>query len=399
MSEGPRQRLGKPLPSLRARLAARRADLEQATLARIAAIADPAAVPDPTYVAGLHAALDAALEYGLAALAAPAREPPPVPVELLAQARLAARNGVSLDAVLRRYAAGHSLLADGLLEEAAAVRIGAAELKVLLRSLAQRYDRIVAAVSEEYERETDAEPRGAERHRQLLLRRLLAGEPIDPRALGYELEANHLAIVAFGEQVGPALAGLGRHIDRRLLLSEPDLHTVWAWLGGRRRFECEELSFIASFPWPDGSALACGEPGHGINGWRLSHRQAAIALPVALRAPETLVNYADVSLLATVLQDDLLATSLRQAYLTPLEAERGAGSTAKATLRAYFGAARNVSSAASALSINRRTVAARLANVEKCLGRPLDAVATELELALRLDQLERESDVDSAGAQ
>jgi hypothetical protein len=360
-------------------------------LARISAIADPASAPDPAYVSGLRAALAAGLDYGLGAISEPEREPDPVPVELLSQARLAARNGVSFDAVLRRYSAGHSLLADGLLEEAAALGLGAAELKPALRALGHRYDRIVGAVSEEYEREALTERRGG-RDRHFLVRRLLAGEPIDAGALGYDLKSNHLAIVAFGEQAGAALAGLGRRVDRRLLLLEPDLHTAWAWLGGRRRFECEELSFITSFPWPEGSALACGEPGRGIGGWRLSHRQAAVALPVVQRGPETLVHYAEVALLAAVLQDDLLATSLRQAYLRPLEAERDAH-TAKATLRAYFAAARNSSSAAASLGVNRRTVASRIAAIEDRLGRPLESIATELEIALRLDELNEFSNV------
>jgi hypothetical protein len=64
------------------------------------------------------------LDYGFAAIAAPDNESEPVPMQLLAQARLAARNGVGLEAVLRRYAAGHGLLADSLLDEAAAVGAG-----------------------------------------------------------------------------------------------------------------------------------------------------------------------------------------------------------------------------------------------------------------------------------
>ena len=41
-----------------------------------------------------------------------------------------------------------------------------------------------------------------------------------------------------------------------------------------------------------------------------------------MRGPEPFVRYVDVALLAAVLQDDLLATSLRKLYLEPLEAER-----------------------------------------------------------------------------
>jgi hypothetical protein len=376
---------------LEQRLRARRSEIEQATLARIAAIADPTAAPDPAYVAGLRAALSAGLDYGLGAIATPEREPSPVPVELLSQAHLAARNGVSLNAVLRRYAAGHSLIADSLLEEAAAIGIGAAELQGALRALAARYDRVVAAVSEEYERETASEPHSAERRRYALLRRLLAGEPLDAVELGYEFDRQHLAIVASGSAAAQALASLGERVDRRLLLAEPDDHTAWAWLGGRRGFQCAELGLIASFPWPEGSALACGEPGQGLAGWRLSHRQAAAALPVAQRGPSAIVHYANVALLAAVLHDDLLAASLRQGYLAPLEAEREGGVAAKQTLSAYFAAAGNVSSAAAALGVNRGTIRGRLGAIEERLGRPIDAVTVELEVALRLDALERRS--------
>lgn len=379
---------GESLRNLHERLDARRSELEQAALARIIAIADPARAPDPAYASGLRAALTAALDYGFAAIAAPEREPEPVPVALLVQARLAARNGVSLDSALRRYSAGHTLLADGLLQEAAALGLGAAELQTALRALAARYERVVAAVSEEYEHEAAAEPRGAERRRYALLCRLLAGEPLDATSLGYEFDAHHLALVASGEAAAQALVRLGERFDRRLLLAEPDTQLAWAWLGGRRPFAREELDFVSNYPWPEGCSVACSEAGQGLAGWRLSHRQAAAALSVAQRVAEPLVHYGDAALLAALLQDDLLFASLHRAYLAPLQSERDDGATAKATLRAYFGAARNISSAAAALGVNRRTVASRLAVVEERLGRPIDAVATELEVALRLDALE-----------
>lgn len=368
------------------RLRARRAELEQATLARITAIGDP----DPAYLTGLRAALTAGLDYGLAAVRAPDREPEPVPVQLLGQARLAARSGVSLEAVLRRYAAGHSLLADTLIDEAAAAGIGAAELKSALRTLAARYDRVVAAVSDEYARarESEAEPRSAERRRFALLRRLLGGEPLDTAELGYDFDGHHLALVASGAAATQAFPPLGEHFDRRLLLAEPDEQSAWAWLGGRRRFDERDIDFLASYDWPEGVAVGCGLSGQGLGGWRLSHRQAAAALSVAERVPERLVHYADVALLASALHDDLLLASLDQLYLSPLSAERDQGLTAKDTLRAYFAAAGNASSAAAALGVNRRTVASRLAAIEESLGRPLDSVAAaEIETALRLDEV------------
>jgi hypothetical protein len=377
------------LGSLRGRLDARREEIEQAALARIAAIAHP--VPDPVYASGLRAALAAALDYGLAAIAAPERAPEPVPVELLAQARLAARHGVSLDAVLRRYAAGHSLLADRLLDEAAALRLGAVELKLALRALAVRHERVVAAVTDEYERDIASLRQSPARRRSALIGRLLGGEPLDPAGLGYPLEGHHLALVACGEGMPAALQRLGKRSDRRLLLSEPDNGTTWAWLGGRHPFTGDELGFIANFRWPEGGAVACGESGNGLVAWRFSHHQATAALLVAKRSAEVFVRYTDVALLAAVLQDDLLAGFLRRAYLEPLQADRDRGKGARATLRAYFGAARNVSSAAAALGVHRQTVATRLAAIEERLGRRLEVVATDLEIALRLDEFDRSS--------
>ncbi len=376
------------LGNLRGRLGARWEELEQAALTRITAIADPAQVSDPSYVVGLREALAAALNYGLGMVESGGETLPPIPVVLLAQARMAARAGVSLNTVLRRYAAGHGLLADSLLDEAAAAGVGAAELKGVLRDLAARYDRIVTAVSEEYGREAASQPPGTERRRYALVRRLLAGEPLDASGLGYGLEGYHLAIVASGTAAAGALERLGEHIDRRRMLVVPEEQAAWAWLGGRRPIDAEEQDLLASFPWPKGSAVACGEPGRGLAGWRLSHRQAAAALPVAQRAAKTLVHYGDVALLAATLQDDLLAISLRRAYLSPLESTRDDGAEAKAMLRAYFAAAGNISSAAAALGIHRRTAASRLAAIEERLGRPLQVASAELETALRLDALE-----------
>ena len=112
------------------------------------------------------------------------------------------------------------------------------------------------------------------------------------------------------------------------------------------------------------------------------------ALPVAQRSEVPLVHYGNVALLAACLRDPVLSASLRRAYLAPLDSHRDNGLTAKATLRAYFEAARNMSSAAAILGVSRRTVATRLAAVEERLGGPLDAIGAELEIALRLDQLD-----------
>jgi DNA-binding PucR family transcriptional regulator len=167
-----------------------------------------------------------------------------------------------------------------------------------------------------------------------------------------------------------------------------DEDIVWAWLGSRREIEMGGLQNHLSATWPPEVALALGEPGEGPSAWRLTHHQASAALAVALRSPEPLVRYADVALLAAILEDDLLATSLRRLYLKPLEAERDGGEMARETLRAYFAGGSNISSAAVALGVSRQAVAKRLRAVEEMLSRSLDGCAAELEAALRIEHLE-----------
>lgn len=112
-------------------------------------------------------------------------------------------------------------------------------------------------------------------------------------------------------------------------------------------------------------------------------------MPIALRQSPGLVRYTDVALLASALRDDTLAGSLEGLYLAPLAEERDGGAALRRTLRAYFMAGRNVSSAAAALGVSRQTVNSRLRAIEERIGRPLDACTAELETALRLRDLRR----------
>ncbi len=368
-----------------ARLRARRGEIEQAILTRVHAISDPTEVSDPAYAEGLRAAVSAALDFGLDGIERGEGRPPAVPIALLAQARVAARNAVSLDTVLRRYFAGYMLLGDFLIEEASPLR--GAELQRLLRAQATLLDRLLTAVAEEHARESVNRPDSAERRRAEQVERLLSGELMDAAELSYELEGSHLGVVANGPGATEALRRLAPSLDRRLLLVRRERGTVWAWFGGRRGLDPHELGTQLCSSWPAEVALALGEPGEGLDGWRLSHRQASAALSVALRSEKSIVRYAEVAMLAGALQDELLATSLRQIYLAPLRRERDGGETAKGTLRAYFAAQRNVSSAAGALGVSRRTVTSRLRAIEELLGRSLDRAGTELETALRLDAL------------
>ncbi|HEU4461487.1 MAG TPA: helix-turn-helix domain-containing protein [Solirubrobacterales bacterium] len=372
--------------ALAARLRERLPELQGAVSTRVYAISDPRNVADPSYLQGLNGAMAAAIEYRLAVLEAGERAAPPIPTALLAHARLDARDRVSLDTVLRRYFAGNVLFGDFLVNEAERAEAPSSTLRQLLAAQATVGDRLIAAVSAEYAREAENRPTTPAERRRETVKSLLAGELVDHSELGYELDGHHLAVMAKGDGAGELMRDLAGAVDRRLLIVQREEEPTWAcWLGGRRQLTSERALEALGREVPEGVFVTVGEPGEGLGGWRFSHLQAKAALPIAERRGERAVRYADVALLAAIAGDDLIATSLRQLYLAPLERARDGGKVARETLRAYFSAERNVSSTAAALGVDRRTVRNRLGAIEELLGRSIKGAEADLEIALRLD--------------
>jgi hypothetical protein len=426
------------------RLRARRSELVEAIFARVSGGAFGAVgAMDAEYVAGLRGAVVAAVEHGLEGIERGEGWVGAIPVAVGEQARRAVRVGVSLETVLRRYVVGHTLMGEFVLEE---IERGERDgipptqrgaLRDALRAQASVLDRLLEAITSEYEDELVRVGRSPERRRLELVRGLLAGERMgggggggggDAGAgelgdeLGYELAGEHVGVIARGAGARELLRGVAGRLDRRLLCVGCDEVTVWAWLGGRRRMEMATLeralgelerahpAAIADPPGAEGAnvapagdapstdvAFAVGEPARGYEGWRLSHQQAQAALVVAMRRYESrpgvggvtggVTRYADVALLASALKDEMLGRALVERYIAPLEDARGGGPVLCETLRAYLAAECNVSSAAIKLGVARSTVKDRRRTIEERLGRTLRRCSPELEVALLLDEL------------
>jgi hypothetical protein len=383
----------RPVLELSERLRSRRYEIEQAVLTRVYAVSDSAQTADPLYVEGSRTAVAVALDYGLLGLEQGEEWTPPIPAPLLAQARIAARSRISLDTVLRRYFAGYAVLSDFVIGE---VREGGllkgSSMQRVLRTQATLFDRLLAAVSDEYRREAGRRPQTPQQRRTQLVERLLSGELLDTAGLAYDFAAWHVGIVILGTGSPDALRDPASQLDSRLLLVPRDGGMAWAWLGCRARIDARELERLVLPIVDSETSIAVGESCRGLAGWRLTHRQARAALPIAASERPRFTRYSDVALLAAVLQDETLAISLRQMYLAPLTEERDGGHVARQTLRAYFAADRNVSSAAAVLGTSRRTVTNRLRAIEEKLDCPLGTMGSELEAALRMDELHRGRD-------
>jgi hypothetical protein len=367
------------------RLQARRAEIEAAIFARVRAVPDSVGDGDAEYAVGLRAAVAAAVEYALTGIERGEDAPLPTPQAAAEQARRAVRSGVTLETVLRRYAAGDRVLGEFVVEEAD--RFPRHVLRHVVRVQAAQADRLMAAVADEYRRESELVGRSREQRLTEQVQRLLAGRSAESVELGYELDGFwHLGAIASGAGAHQAVRSLTSRVSGKLLVVPRSEATVWMWIAERRRPSAKSVERMFAVRRPEAVSLALGEPGRGLEGWRLTHCQAQAALQVALREPQTLAQYADTMLVAAALRDDTLGRSLREVYLSPL-GENSDGTRSRETLRAYFTTGSNAATAAVKLGVDRHTVERRLGKIEQRLSRSLQTCRAELEVALRLEEL------------
>jgi len=368
--------------ALAARLQNRRGEIEDAIVTRIHSISSGG---DEEWLAGVRATVATALDHAILVIERGEGSPLPVPVQVLAQTRLAARSGISLDTVLRRYFAGYTLLGDFIVHESEGFGFRERWLKQLLREQAGMFDRLLTTISEEYRRELQAQPASSEARRVEKVKRLLRGELLESSDLGYSFDGYHLGLVAAGSGADEILRDLAAELDRRLLVVRPDESTVWGWLGGREPLAVSDVfRHLEGREEPARRTLAIGDPSPHLAGWRLTHRQAAAAHRIGCETGEGRVGYASVALVATVLQDGLLTEWLRRRILPALAEPSATACSMQETVRAFLDSGQNLSSAAARLEISRHTVAKRLRTLEQRVGEPLQGITAELEIALRL---------------
>lgn len=378
-----------------ARLRGRLAEIEDAIFARARTLAEPAGEEDPEYVAGLRATVSESLDFALVHIERGEEWTGPIPSTAAEQARRSARAGVRLDTVLRRYAAGDRLLGDFIMDEDD--RFPSQALRKILRVHGPQVDRLMAAVATEYMDEVARMKRSPTQRLAERVQRLVAGEsPADIGSLEYAFDAWHLGMIIKGSKAEACVRALAAGLGSQVLVVPRGDGIVWAWLGSRRPLAAPDLEGLLSNGVAGDATVAVGEPRGGLDGWRLTHREAQAAQEVMLLKPQRLTRARDVILVAAVLRDDALAKSLVETYLAPLEGHGDSGAVLKETLRAYFSAGLNAATAAAALAVDRHTVQRRLRKVEEALGRLLLDCHPELAVALSLEELGTEVDATRA---
>jgi PucR C-terminal helix-turn-helix domain len=378
-------------------LRARQAEIEEIIFTAVRGIGDSPDETDVEYEVGLQATVSAIVAYGLAGIEQGGDWSVPVPSVAVEQVRRAARSGVELQTVLRRYAAGHRHLGRFVMAEVDHFPLQA--LHDILDFQAFLLETLMERVSAEYQCEVQRTSRTLEQRRSELVRGLLANELVDRNGLEYQFDnAWHLGMIATGVGAEAAVQGLlTAGIGRELLTIRCSEQTVWAWLGSTRVVTTAEVVRLASAKPPDGVEFAIGEPAQGVKGWRLTHRQAQAARRVAIRSPQRITRYADVGFQAELLRDEAMSSSLVHIWLSPLDEAKDGGTTLRKTLRAYLKAGCNTKTTAFELGITRHTVERHINEIEARLGRLPRTCLADLDVALRLKELGVGCRVPSSG--
>jgi diguanylate cyclase with GGDEF domain/PucR-like helix-turn-helix protein len=372
----------------------RQAEIEQSIRARLDhAAPNPNGPIDHTYQAGLDSAISSVFIYAMEGI----RQGPgwlgPIPREAARQARSAARAGVSLGLVLRRYVAGHT----GLVEYTTAICESLDASGEIVRRLIAIHDEllhhITAAVEREYAEEREIIEGSPEQRRVEIVRQLLQGRELheaDLAELDYDIHMSwHLGIIGRLPDAEPVLDAVVARLGGQFLMIRRGQRSVWGWVGAETKPSATTLERLVATPARPCALLAFGEPARGIRGWRLTHHQAREALRLAMRRPQRVVRYVDGPLVAAALRNRTLGDSLKDLFLAPLGSRTDPqGIARRRALRAYIDAECNASSAAADLGLTRHTVKGHVDMVERLIGRPLSSCLAEVAVALRLEELD-----------
>jgi sugar diacid utilization regulator len=376
------------------RLRSREAEFLEAFFAHVRAVAPDAIADDAQLKMGLRDMIAACIDCGLESIEHGESWSGTIPSAVTSHARHAACSGVSLTIALRRCVAGHTLAWSVVLNEIAHHDLPDEQRFGLLlqasAAMGSLLERVQTEIADAHSSEIRRRARSLEQRRVEIVQKLLAGASPDvgERAeLGYDLDGWHIAVIATGADADKAVRSLQAGLGCELLMIARGGQAASASLGAQRRIVFEDIERVVSMQAEHTKMLlAVGESARGLDGLRVTHREAESAAQVARYEPRRITRYADVEPEAAVVQDEALADSLIERYLLPLDDMPIGGLKARATLHALFGAEHHISSAANKLKLNRSTLHRRREDIQQRLGCRLQMHQSNIERALRIEE-------------
>jgi hypothetical protein len=367
-------------------------ELEETIYASVDSLPGEGGDSAPIYVAGLRAAIREVILLAIEAIEADDDGDRPPPFAALAQARRAARSGVPLETVLRRYAAGERAFLSAALT-LAAFDLSSEAYDAVRATLGATVDGLMAAVAHEYELEQDRLRKAPDDPRFERIRRLLKGEVSLEEIAGYQLNIWHVAIVSEAALDRNVFGRITRSGGVQRLVVGAERGQTWAWLGASTSRAVETgLDELYRLTLPDQFTMGRGEPRFGMAGFCLSHQEAMIGLEAQGLLHQSIVRGAEAVLAVAVMRDSSFLEAIKASFLEPLDiAGSRAGVDLRRTVRAYLATGQNATNAAAKLGVERRTVASHIRICERAIGRTVEECHAQLQVALDVERMLAES--------
>jgi hypothetical protein len=320
--------------------------------------------------------------------------PPP---ETLAWAIDVGRQGIPVETLLRAYRLGHAAISQFWLDllSASAPDPGVlAETSAATSTYLFMYvDAILQPIITAYIAERERRAREAQSVREVELRRVLAGEPVDVvqsgQRLGYRLDRWHLGFVAWLPEgdvtANLSLSAAASATAKALGASESPLtlaatqHVLYGWIGSWS--EPDE----GSLPELAGVRLSAGNPGRGVEGFLQSHEQARLARRLSRHRhdePPTL-RYRDCDVASLLFADPDHAHDFVTAVLGSLTDDLPSNRKLLDTLAVYHQEGLSITRAAARLGVHPNTVTYRVRRVLEASGET-DSGSLRLRAAVEL---------------
>lgn len=353
---------------------------------RVRLLVDSDVEEPPACDLGVLRAVGAVVGFGIEGIERDGDLPTPIPLAVISEVRRAAQQRISLDVVLRRFVAAIRVIEEFVMAEAETVprRV----LSQVLADQGPQVDRLIEMAATEYKDEFERLRRSSpQREADHIVDLVQNDSPLIPADIEYNFEIWHVGMIVKGRGAQPAIRSLAGRSGHRALRVIRDPETVWAWLSASRPFSMETLERFLVENTPAEISLAIGEPREGLEGWRLTHREAKVALLAMQHKPQGLTRGRDVVLPVGAMMDETLVRSLLDTYLMPLTTHGDSGRRLLDTLRAYFSVGGNAAAAAVSLGVTRHTVQRRIRTVEQTLGQPLHVCQPQLQVALQIEEL------------
>jgi hypothetical protein len=219
-------------------------------------------------------------------------------------------------------------------------------------------------------------------------------------ALGYRLPGRHLGLILWdsGSTANDTdLLRLQRLVSscamrlgcrEQPLVLPRDQSTVWAWLSLPANSATDRAGTVARVLSDAATSVrgALGDPAASVEGFARTHRQAAVAHSVALKAGESaaaVTPYASVAGISFLCQDIDRAREWVVETLGSLAVDDAAHARLRESVSAFLETGGSLTAAAERLGCHKNTIQYRVRRAEDALGRSVRERRIDLELALQ----------------